>query len=66
MTSFRPEDRCPECGCGYKYGERLGEHVEGWTGFCGHFDCGACSILRSEKSKLWKRYAEERARYEDR
>jgi len=63
MNSFRPEDQCPECGCGYKYGERLGEIVEGWTGYCGHLDCGACSVLRSEKVKLVKRYEEERKCY---
>jgi hypothetical protein len=63
MASLRPDDSCPECGCGYKYGERLGEIVEGWTGYCGHFDCGACSLLRAEKSRIHKHYKELRERY---
>ena len=67
MSSFRPEDYCPECHCGYKKNDEYSDiQDDGWTGYCGHFDCGACSILRAEKDKLTKRYAEERARYEDR
>ena len=63
--SYRPEDRCPECGCGYRKGDGAGSGIRdaGWAGYCGHFDCGACSILRAEKDKLTKRYDEERKRY---
>lgn len=59
MTSLRPDDHCPECGCGYQKDDiaSYAPNDDGWTGYCGHFDCGACSILRAEKDKLTKRYA---------
>jgi len=55
---MRPNDKCPECGCGFdraadpKYGT-----WGGWDGYCGHFDCGACSLLRKAKDDIDKLYA---------
>ena len=45
--TYKLVDRCPECGC------------DDWSGFCGHFDCGACSLLRARKHEIQKQYERE-------
>lgn len=47
------EDKCPCC------------HCSPWTGYCGHFDCGPCSAIRSIKKSTLDYYKKMREDRED-